>query len=76
MVFGNTEVNIPCPGCKREFSVKLRQIEDKKVITCPHCKKRIELNVKGDDLKAPDRELEKLKKTIKDIGDIDINIQL
>lgn len=74
MVFGNMEVNIPCPRCKTEFPVKLRKIEDREVITCPNCKKRIELNVKGDDLKSPDKELEKLKKTIKDIGDINIKL--
>lgn len=75
MVFGNMDVDIPCPACKQTFKMKLRQIQNGKEVTCPNCRKVITLKVEGDDLSKPDKELDKLSKSIKDIK-LDIKIDL
>lgn len=73
MVFGNLDVDIPCPECRKKFKMKLHQIRNGAKVTCPKCKKVIKLKVEGDDLTRPDKELNKLLDNLKDIN---INIDL
>lgn len=73
MVFGNMDVDIPCPECKKKFKIKLHQVKNGAKVTCPKCKKVINLKVEGDDLSKPDKELNKLLDTLKNIN-IKINL--
>ncbi len=73
MVFGNLDVDIPCPECRKKFKMKLHEIRNGAKVTCPKCKKVINLKVEGDDLTRPDKELNKLLDNLKDIN---INIKL
>jgi predicted Zn finger-like uncharacterized protein len=73
-MLGDMDVNVPCPSCKKEFKMKIREIENNRKVKCPHCQKTITLKVKGDDLKKPDRELKRLQEKLKEIGDIRLDI--
>ncbi|MFC1945791.1 MJ0042-type zinc finger domain-containing protein [Chloroflexota bacterium] len=68
MVIGNTEVEVTCPECKNKFPIKIKHMVNGNKVKCTHCNSNITLKVEGDDLSRPDRELDKLKKQIKDIN--------
>lgn len=76
MVFGSMEVDVSCPSCKKQFKMKIREIENNRKVKCPHCKGTITLKVEGDDLKKPDRELQRLQKQLKDLGDVKFDIEI
>lgn len=76
MVFGGVEVDVSCPSCKKQFKIRIREIENNRKVKCPHCKETITLRVEGDDLKKPDRELQRLQKQLKDLGNVKFGIEI
>ncbi len=69
MALEHFEVEIPCPGCKREFPQRLEDMRPGNSRTCPHCGDVI--NFTGDDgRKAQEAltELERVLDSLKDIG--------
>lgn len=67
MVLGEKTAKIPCPGCKTEVEVQLKEISPGKSATCPGC--GATLDFKGDDagaaVKKLDDAIDRLKKLSK-----------
>lgn len=61
------EIDIPCPGCKRKFKEKVKNLKPGKSKVCPHCQKTIEYS--GEDIpKSFQKSLDNLKRTIKNLN--------
>jgi DNA-directed RNA polymerase subunit RPC12/RpoP len=67
-----SEIEVSCPGCKRAFKVTLKQVANEEDVTCPGCSKRIHLKDSDGSvrrsLQAIDKELKKLRSSLKDIN--------
>lgn len=56
------ELKIPCPGCKKEITIKVKDVGTS--IKCPYCKKTIHLEDDGFS-----KGTKKVEKSINDLMD-------
>lgn len=67
--FGNKDVSVNCPLCKKELKIKLNQVGS--IIQCTYCKKTIELkagNSFSSSKKSVNKSFKDLEKTLKNFG--------
>lgn len=62
------EINAKCPGCGASYKVTLKQVRDRARVTCPGCRKQIQIQPEGDDLRRIEKALDDFQKTLKEFG--------
>lgn len=61
-VIGDEEIDIDCPNCGQDFSVKLGQIGE--TVTCPHCGGKTKLVEDSNGLNEIAADMADLEKTL------------
>lgn len=61
-LIGDSEIDIDCPNCEKEFQIKLGQVGT--TVTCPHCGCQIKLENTGDSLAGIEEALDELEDTL------------
>ena len=72
MDISQSKVDVPCPTCKANINVSLKQIEGQETVTCPACNSKVNLVDKDGSAKKTvrdvNRSLKSLTDTIKKFG--------
>lgn len=69
-IIDNIDFDINCPNCKKNISVKVKDIG--KSVTCPSCSKSVLLEDDGEFARESEKAkkaLDNLEKTLKDFKD-------
>lgn len=72
MDISQSKVDVPCPKCKANISISLKQVEQQETIICTACNSQINLVDKAGSAQKAVRDINKsfkdLKNTIKKFG--------
>jgi uncharacterized Zn finger protein (UPF0148 family) len=71
-ILGDAKFNYTCPSCKKDFSLKFKQVQkDNSKVICPYCNVEITF-VQTPESKQSQKEMQEslnsLKKTIDNLG--------
>ena len=64
----NQKMTFNCPECGAQNTATLKQMEAGQTITCRGCRKPIKLNMTGDPSSDLAKELDKFKRSLKNIN--------
>jgi hypothetical protein len=65
--FSDTKVGVPCPECERTIQVRLRDIQSRRVVTCPGGH-QVRLQEEGHGIRDADRAMRDLEREFKKLG--------
>jgi hypothetical protein len=66
-VLSDTKMDVPCPECGRSISVRLRDIQARRLVTCSGGH-RIQLEEQGHGIRDMDRAVRDLERSLKKLG--------
>ena len=61
---------VPCPSCKKDIVIRLKEMIDGKTKKCPHCNDGL-VEFKGSGGAQVQKAMDDLKKSLRDLGYID-----
>ena len=64
----NTEMNAPCPKCKKDVTITLGKLANEETVICKTCGEHLHLKDSDGKAKEMIRATDKLEKTIKNFG--------
>lgn len=71
-IFGESDFQFTCPGCKSVFAIKFKEIiNDGSIITCANCKKEIVVNHTEETKQGAidlNKSLAKIQEQIRNLG--------
>ena len=65
--FTDTKMEVSCPECGRTIRIRLRDIQNKRVVTCPGGH-RVQLEEEGHGIRDADRAMRDLERKLKKLG--------
>ncbi|HZD71604.1 MAG TPA: hypothetical protein VFA45_22655 [Actinomycetes bacterium] len=61
------KMDVPCPECERRIPVRLRDIQNRRLVACP-AGHRIQLKEEGRGIRDVDRAMRDLERKLKTLG--------
>jgi hypothetical protein len=61
------KMDVPCPECGRSIRVRLRDIQDRRLVTCSGGH-RVQLEEQGHGIRDMDRDMRDLERSLKKLG--------
>ena len=67
-MLGSSEVNAPCPKCKKDVTITLEKLANEETVICESCGEHLHLKDEGGKAKEIVDVSKNLEKTLKNLG--------